>query len=202
MPIDYTRRYTLEEYLAMEERSELKHEFWDGYIVPKHGYDVDDLTMMAGASQRHNQITINTLFSLRQRLRGSGCRALGQDMSLRFAGERAYPDVMVSCHAADLKATLHWQHPTLIIEVLSNSTQARDREWKLDQYRRLPSLQQYVLVSQYRVWVESFDRQPDGSWTVQTFSDLTDEVPVPALSLRLPLSELYEEVELGPLRVV
>lgn len=119
-----------------------------------------------------------------------------------MTGAKTYPDVIVSCNPPDLRAERIWRNPTLIIEVLSNSTQTRDREWKLERYRQISSLQQYVLVSQYRILVESYDRPASGdAWASSLFMKLTDELPIPALNLRLPLTELYAYADLTPTEV-
>jgi Uma2 family endonuclease len=135
------RRYSAEEYLALEEVSEVRHEFYRGEIFAK-----------SGGIGFHNIVKQNCVISLRLALRGKGCRVYDEDVRLAvLAGELyTYPDVMVTCHPDDSpdKPTMH--HPLLLIEVLSPSTESRDRVWKFNRYTRLPSLQHYLLgVSQY-----------------------------------------------------
>ncbi len=205
-PIDYERRYSEEEYLALEEQLDYRIEWFDGQIVPKHGYETDArgrVLGMAGASQRHNILTSNIQFAFRTRLKGRKCRALAQDLKLQTATANTYPDVLVSCDPADLKAEQRWRHPVVIVEVMSSSTLHRDREWKWERYRQLPSLRQYVLVSQYRVWVESYTRAEENApWINEVYTDLAATLPVPALGLQVPLAELYDDIDLSPLRVV
>ncbi len=116
----------------------------------------------------------------------------------------AYPDVVVTNHSAEQRLGQdHLRNPLVIVEVLAPATQVRDREQKLVQYRLLSSLRQFVLVSQHRIWVESYTRPTaSADWTSHTYTSLADALLVPALHLSLPLRELYDELELGPLRVL
>ena len=112
-----------------------------------------------------------------------------------------YPDVLVTCHPADRLETRIVRHPSLILEVLSNGTEVRDRGWKFQQYQRLPDLQQYVLISQKRVLVESFVRTDHGTWELTTLRELADTLVLTPLQLRIPLTAIYDEVALPPLRL-
>ncbi len=192
------RRYTVEEYFALEEQSDIRHEYYHGEVFPMDGPEA-----MAGATLAHNTIKQNCVISLRQGLRGSGCRVFDENVRLNIAADDqyTYPDIMVTCHPADRTETRLVRHPNLVIEVLSAGTAARDRGWKFQQYQLLPSLQQYVLVSQIRVFVESYVRTNHGTWELSTFRQLSDVLSLPALKLELPLASIYEEVELGPLRL-
>lgn len=196
----YQRRYTVEEYFALEEQSDIRHEYYHGEIFPMDGFGPE---AMAGATFAHNTIKQNCVMALRQGLRGSGCRVFDENVRLDVAGDDhfTYPDVLVTCHAADRSETRIVRHPGLIIEVLSHSTEARDRGWKFQQYQRLPDLQQYVLVAQNRVLVESYVRTDHGTWELTTLRQLTDTLDLVALTLRMPLVAIYEEVELPPLRL-
>lgn len=196
----YQRRYTVEEYFALEEQSDIRHEYYHGEIFPMDGFGPE---AMAGATFAHNTIKQNCVMALRQGLRGSGCRVFDENVRLDIAGDDhfTYPDVLVTCHAADRRETRIIRHPGLIIEVLSHSTEARDRGWKFQQYQRLPDLQQYVLVAQNRVLVESYVRTDHGTWELTTLRQPTDTLDLVALTLRMPLVAIYEEVELPPLRL-
>lgn len=106
----------------------------------------------------------------------------------------------MSCDpAADDPRTVH--RPVLIVEVLSQSTEARDRGWKFEQYQQLPSLRQYVLVSQNRLSVDSFTRTPAGSWELTPLRKFTDTLHIPSLSLAISVADLYENRDLPPLRL-
>lgn len=192
------RHYTVEEYFALEDQSEIRHEYYHGEIFPMDGPEA-----MAGATLAHNTIKQNCVMTLRHGLRGSGCRVFDENVRLNIAADDqyTYPDILATCHPADRTETRLVRHPSLIIEVLSSGTAARDRGWKFQQYQLLPSLQQYVLVSQIRVLVESFIRTDHGTWELTTLRQLSDVLAVPSLKLEVPIVSIYEEVELGPLRL-
>jgi Uma2 family endonuclease len=192
------RHYTVEEYFALEEQSGIRHEYFHGEIFP-----LDGPAAMAGATFAHNTIKQNCVIALRQGLRGSGCRVFDENVRLGIEQDKqfTYPDVMVTCHPDDLRETRIARHPSLVIEVLSTSTEAHDRGWKFQQYQLLPELQQYVLVSQNKILVESYLRSSDNAWVLTTLRKLTDELPLPSLNLRLSVAAIYDEVEISPLRL-
>lgn len=144
---DYQHRYTAEEYFALEERSDIRHEYYHGEIFPLDGPASTE--GIAGGTKQHNRLIQNCAFGLRTGLRGRGCEIYAENVRLAIAaGEQYnYPDVIVSCNPHDHNPrTVH--SPVLLMEVLSKSTEARDRGWKFEQCQLIPSLQQYVLVSQ------------------------------------------------------
>jgi Uma2 family endonuclease len=183
------KRITEAQYLAMERAAETKNEFLDGEIYA-----------MAGASERHNLVATSTLASLYSQLRGRPCRVYPSDMRVKVAatGLYTYPDISVVCGRAELadenRDTL--LNPVLIIEVLSKSTAGYDRREKFSQYRRIPTLTDYLLISQTRCLVEHYLRQPDGKWLLTEYNDLNDVVELPSIGCRLALSEVYEQVML------
>jgi len=196
----YQRRYTVAEYFALEEQSDIRHEYYHGEIFPLDGMGPE---AMAGATFAHNTLKQNCVMALRQSLRASGCRVFDENVRLDVAGDDhfTYPDVLVTCHPADRAETRIVRHPGLIIEILSASTELRDRGWKFQQYQRLPDLQQYVLVSQKRILVESLTRTDHGTWELTTLRQLTDVLALATLGLEIPLAVTYEDVELPPLRL-
>ncbi|MBC6609435.1 Uma2 family endonuclease [Hymenobacter sp. BT507] len=195
---DYTRRYTVEEYFALEEVSDIRHEYYHGEIFP-----LDGPQAMAGATFAHNTIKQNCVIALRLGLRGKGCRVFDENVRLRINADDhfTYPDVMVTCAEEDQLETRIVQHPTLLIEVLSNSTELRDRSWKLQQYQLLPSLRQYVLISQKRVFVESYLLNERGAWELTMLRQSQEILYFPSLHLRMTVAEVYEEVGLPPLHL-
>lgn len=194
----YQRRYTIEEYFAFEEQSDVRHEYYHGEIFP-----LDGPTAMAGATFAHNTIKQNCVMALRQGLRGSGCRVFDENVRLSIEQDKqfTYPDVMVTCHLDDQREIRIARHPSLIIEILSTSTEAHDRGWKFQQYQRLPELQQYVLISQNQVLVESFLRDSENVWKLTTLRNLTDTLALPSIQLNTTVAAIYEEVEISPLRL-
>lgn len=183
--------YTLAEYLAFERASETKHEFYDGEIF-----------RMAGASEPHNLVVGNTIGALNQALRDTPCRVYPSDTRVRCpSGLRTYPDVSVVCDEPqfedDQRDTL--LNPRVIIEVLSPSTEKYDRVTKFGHYRGIDSLQEYVLVSQDRQYIEHFARQPEGEqWLWTACNEPAAVLRFPALRCEIPLEEFYVKVPLAP----
>jgi Uma2 family endonuclease len=194
----YQRRYTVEEYFAFEEQSDIRHEYYHGEIFP-----LDGPAAMAGATFAHNTIKQNCVMALRHGLRGSGCRVFDENVRLGIEQDKqfTYPDVMVTCHSDDQRETRIARHPNLLIEVLSTSTEAHDRGWKFQQYQLLPELRQYVLISQRQVLVESYLRDTANEWKLTTLRQLSDELFIPSLQLRIEVAAIYEDVEVSPLRL-
>ncbi|GAA4371697.1 Uma2 family endonuclease [Hymenobacter koreensis] len=179
------RLYTVDEYMALELTSELRHEFFAGEVYA-----------MSGGTSAHNTITLNCASSLRTALRGSGCRVYMESVQLAVAQGHyyTYPDVMVTCHPDDIAAERTMRHPVLIIEVLSPSTADHDRSWKFNQYKQLASLQHYILVSQHVCLVEWFRREPSGVWSFTALADMTDVLEMPELGVTLRVQDIYDEV--------
>ena len=142
------------------------------------------------------------MIALRQALRGRGCRVFTESMQLGVKNNQyyTYPDVMVTCHSEDLMAERTVRHPALIIEVLSPSTADHDRSWKFNQYKQLPSLQHYVLVSQHTCLVEWFRREESGVWSFTPLAELTDTLEITELGLTLYVRDVYDELDITPMR--
>lgn len=180
------RRYTPAEYLAYEREAETKHEYIAGQILA-----------MSGGSRAHARISMNLAQALGPLLRDRPCATYGSDLRVKVParGMYTYPDVSVVCGEEqfdDAQAdTL--LNPTLIVEVLSRSTEAYDRGVKFEYYRTIPSLQEYLLISQDRILVEHFARAGD-TWVLTTISDLNAVVRLPAIGCTLALAEIYRKV--------
>ena len=179
--------YTPEQYLEMEEKAEFKSEYVSGQIFA-----------MAGASPRHNTISANILGEIRSRLRGGPCQPFGSDqrVTIMQTGLKTYPDVSVVCgelhlHPLDRNSLIN---PIVVFEVPSDSTEGRDRGEKWAHYRRLDSLEEYVLVSQTEARVELYVRQDDGSWKYTATEGLEASVFLPSLDCALPLAEVYDRI--------
>jgi Uma2 family endonuclease len=152
-------RLTFEEFLAFEEAAELKHELVDGFVYPWPGYETDPATGLAGATDRHNAIVMGLVVRLFGPARARGCRLRALAMRLRVSEDTSYyPDLQVVCDATD-RHELYTERPCLIVEVLSRGTQRIDRGEKWGAYRRLASLESYLLVWQDRRRVEHYRRQ-------------------------------------------
>lgn len=174
------------EYLALELHSPQRHEYVAGSIYA-----------MTGASLRRNIITLNIATLLRQHLRGSPCRTFMADAKLRVARKESiyYPDVLVSCdprYASLGRTEQVIDTPRLIVEVLSESTAAIDRREKLQAYKSLASLSEYVLVSQDEAQIEIHRRSGDISWQIITLSP-GDPVELSSVALQTDFTAIYEE---------
>jgi len=182
-----TQRLTPAEYLALERSAEIKGEYFDGEIFA-----------MAGASREHNLIVSNLVGELREKLRSSPCEVYSNDMRVKVdaTGLYTYPDVVVACHKPEFEDehvdTL--LNPTLLIEVLSESTEKYDRGKKSGHYRQLTSLKEYLLVSQDEPHVEHYARQGDGHWLLTEATGVEASIELPAVSAELRLSEVYSRV--------
>lgn len=181
-------KITPEEYLAAERESETKHEYVNGEVYAT-----------AGASRAHNVIAVNIIRELSARLRRKPCEVYPSDMRLQVeeTGLYTYPDVVVVCggprFADDRSDNL--LNPKVIVEVLSDSTEANDRTWKWAHYRQLESLAEYVMVAQDRPHVEHYVRQAGGAWLFREYRGLEETLRFPSLGCRIALSEIYLRVE-------
>jgi Uma2 family endonuclease len=182
-------RLTPEEYLTLERQAEFKSEYYAGEVFA-----------MAGASARHALIVTNLVRELSTQFKRRPCNVYSNDLRVRISatGLYTYPDVVVVCGepqwADDQKDTL--LNPTLIVEVLSESTKDYDRGGKWEHYRRLESLTEYVLVAQDKVHVEHYIRQADNQWLLSETNDVADTIHLPSIRCELALTEVYDKVEL------
>lgn len=154
---------------------------------------------MAGASENHNQIVCNLVREISLQMKDRPCRVYASDMKVRIqAGEAGtYPDLVGLCGERDFADNRRdvLLNPSLIVEVLSPSTEAYDRGDKFALYRRIPTLQVYLLVSQHRVHVERYTRESNAQWTFTEFTALTDTLVLTNLECSLLLSDIYEKVD-------
>jgi Uma2 family endonuclease len=174
-----------EEYLQLEEKSDIKHEYIDGEIYA-----------MAGATDAHVTIAGNLFALLRNYLRGSDCRVYISDMKARIEKRDRffYPDVMVTCDSRDRENSTYKQYPTLIVEVLYDSTEAFDRGDKFADYQTLDSLQEYVLINSKRQRVECFRRNNEGLWVLQSYTSENNFYQLKSIDFEGEISMLYEDV--------
>ncbi len=173
------RPLSLEEYLALEREAPVKHELVEGF---PHA--------MAGASDRHNRVVVNLVLILGPLARKKGCRLYVSDMRLKVdAATVYYPDLMVVCE--EDPGEYYKEKPCLVVEVLSESTEATDRREKLRKYLSLPTLQAYLLVDSRVPRIGGYLRGKDG-WIYQ---EAEGELPLPCLGGRLDLKEVYFGLE-------
>ncbi len=182
------RRLTEAEYLAIERQAQTKSEFYDG-----------EMFAMAGAKRNHNLIATNIGRELSQQLRDGPCEVYIGDMRVKVAktGLYTYPDVVVACSEPrfldDEDDTL--LNPTVLVEVLSDSTANYVRTLKSHLYRTLPSLKQYVIVDQNTPLIEVYTRLPEGEWNFKEAIKLTQSIPLKSINCKLSLAAVYEKVK-------
>ena len=178
---------TEREYLALERKSEIRSEYIAGRVF-----------VMSGATRRHNLIAGNLYREINSQLRGRPCEAYVSDMRVKVAptGMYTYPDIVALCGEPRLEDaqgdTL--LNPTVIVEVLSDSTEAYDRGEKFAHYRRLETLREYVLVAQNKVRVEHYLREGE-AWVLSEISDPAGTLHLPSIDCRVSVSAIYEKVD-------
>jgi Uma2 family endonuclease len=184
-------KLTPQEYLELERRAEFKSEYWHGEVFA-----------MAGASIAHNVIRSNVEFQARLRSQNRDCLVLSSDLKVGVHRGRhgfAYPDVVMLCGRPEF-VDAHQDvitNPVVLFEVLSPSTEASDRGLKFVEYRKLPALRHYVLVSQEEVCVEHFSRQEGDTWLLQPLR-AGDTLRLTGLGLEVPIDLFYERVDFPP----
>lgn len=178
--------YTPEEYLSLERSASIKSEFHDGQIYA-----------VTGASRAHNLITVNIAGELRRQLKGRPCEAYINDMRVKAAKANSYhyPDIAVVCGTPEFEDTQvdTLLNPTLLIEVLSPSTEAYDRGGKFAHYRKIASLREYLLVTQDQPGIERYLRQGE-VWILSESQGLDASVSLESIACQLSLREVYDKV--------
>ena len=183
MSVPHTRM-GLEAFLDWENRQPARHEFYRGEVFA-----------MVGARRVHGIVALNVATALKSRLKGKPCMVFIENMKLRVADDALfYPDVFVTCDARDLRTEMVFEHPTLVVEVLSESTQAFDRGAKFAAYRSLASLREYLLIDPDLRTVELFRRNAAGLFELHDHTGL-DTLELASLRLALPQAELFEGLD-------
>jgi Uma2 family endonuclease len=178
---------TPEEYLAIERKAEFKSEYFNG-----------EMFAMAGANRPHNRIVSNVISALNPPLLQRDCNIYPSDMRVKIEkiGKYTYPDVVVTCG----KEILEDSHidtllnPILIIEILSTSTEAYDRGEKFQHYQFIPSLAEYILITQNKIRVEQYVRQTDRTWLYSEYQNLDDVIKLESIGCELALKDVYVNV--------
>ena len=177
-----------EEYLEIERKADTKSEYFNG-----------EMFAMSGGTPPHAWITTNVVGQLWQQLKGKPCRVASSDLRLRVSptGLYTYPDVMVIC--GDLQLTDGRKdtviNPSVIVEVLSESTQDYDRGRKFEHYRTLPSLSDYLMVAQDKPHVEHWMRQAENRGLLVEYHDLGQMIEIPSIGCLLPMAEIYDKID-------
>jgi Uma2 family endonuclease len=192
MPLPETsRRLTEAEYLEIERAALFKSEFYQG-----------EMFAMSGGTLQHSLIATNLAGEFRQRLKGGSCVAYNTDLRVKVeaAGLYTYPDLSVICGPARFVEGTNDTvvNPTILVEVLSDSTEAYDRGTKFEQYRQIPTLQEYLLVSQKAPRIEQFKRQANGEWLLKIAAGLDQSLELPSLGIVISLAEVFAQVDFIP----
>ncbi len=177
----------LDDFLAWENAQPDRHEFYRGEVFA-----------MTGGRRTHGRAVVNLAFELKSRLAGSRCQVFTESMKIQIGQDTIlYPDVFVTCDRADLATEMVFRSPSLVVEVLSPSTQAYDRSQKFALYRQLASLREYILVDPETRRVESFQRNADDQWL---FHDMSQDpvMRVACLDLSIPLAQVFEGMDPAP----
>jgi Uma2 family endonuclease len=181
---DNERYFTPEEYFVWEEGQLEKHELIDGRVYA-----------MSGGTKNHSAIAINFLLSIRTHLRGSKCSVFNSDLKVNIleTSNYTYPDLSVTCDERDREQAFYITYPCLIVEVLSDSTEAYDRGKKFEKYRQNPNLVDYVLVSSDEIAIDIYHRNDAGDWLILSYRS-GNRVELKSIVLSLAIEQFYEEV--------
>lgn len=180
--------YNADQYLALEQGAEYRSQFYFGEIFA-----------MAGASRRHNVVAANVLANIHPQLKGRSYEVYQNDMRVKVHPDfYTYPDIVIVCGEPEIerKNGENLLNPTVLIEVLSPSTEKFDRGDKFRFYRLMPSLREYVLVSQDRVNIEHYFRQEDNSWLFTALNEEGDVLELPSVSCLVNVRDIYDKVDL------
>jgi Uma2 family endonuclease len=177
-----TATMTVEEYIAFEEKSETRHEFINGQLYE-----------MPECKDIHNEICGNIGIALRLLLKDKIFKIYTRVKVCIIENQHyAYPDVYLTYDERDTHDRFIKRHPSVIIEVLSDGTRVYDKTDKFIHYQKIESLRHYLTVEPEKTLVECYTKQADGSWEVETFTNISDIISLTALNIQLPLSEIYE----------
>ena len=189
MSINIKRRYSLEEYFELERTSEEKYEYFIGEVF-----------CMSGVSPNHAQIESNLITLLNNNLRERGCRVYPANVRVKVPSlpPYRYPDVSVLCDMPvyeEIGGVEALTNPTLIIEVLSSTTEAFDRGDKFTHHKSIPSFREYLLVAQHRPHVTHYVKLTHGKWEQEEANEIAASLYLPTIDCTLALSEVYRDVE-------
>ena len=181
--------YSLEEYAELEKSSEERYEFYDGSVWS-----------MAGASPKHEDIVSNTITELKNKLRGRGCKVFGSNLRVKVPIYQPYryPDVTALCGQPIYENFYGLEvltNPSLIVEVLSPSTEAFDLNEKFTYYKSIESLTEYLLIAQDFPHVTLYTKQTQEAWLHREFNDLQATVYLTSLDCEISLAEIYLDIE-------
>lgn len=186
---------TVEQYFELELKSKIRHEYMDGEVFA-----------MSGARRNHSLISGNIGGELYGQLKNRDCEIHYGDLRVRARGTHyVFGDVVVACGELELETYKDIEillNPTIVFEVLSKSSETRDRGEKAQDYRRLASLREYLLVSQKEMLIEHFIRQTDNTWRLIEYREASDKIVLPSINCELLLTDVYANVKFPQLKLV
>lgn len=195
---------SVEEYLAFERASEMRYEYSNGCAFPRYGVEVlenGDIRAMSGESPAHNRIALNISTRFDTAFGERPCEVYMEGIRLRVsAAKYRYPDVAALCGSAQFDADTPpcLLNPSVLVEVMSPSTQSIDRGEKFDEYKQIPTLSDYVLVAQNTMRVTHYTRLNLLQWTVTDYTQPTDALTFTSLDVSLSLADIYRKIVLAP----
>jgi len=188
MSLNRKSRINPEEYLRIERAAEQRSEYFDG-----------EAFAMAGASRRHNRIVTNLVAGLDNQLKSRPCNVYSSDLRVKISATQlyTYPDVVVTCGEEQFEDEHNdtLLNPTILVEVLSDSTEAYNRGKKFEQYQQIESLKEYILVAQDKWRVEQYVRQSNNQWVYSEIHGVESYLTMATIGCNLSLSEIYDKVD-------
>ena len=182
-----SKYYTPEEYLELEEKSEVKNEYIDGEIIP-----------ISGGTTNHNEIAGNFYLHFKLKMRNQNYKIYMGDVKLWLQRYQiyTYPDIMVIQGEPiyEGNGTTQVTNPLLIVEVLSKSTINYDKTDKFRFYRSLPELKEYIMINQYEYFIEQFTKNAQGQWVLTEYESVDDILSLKSIDFKIPFSDIYEGV--------
>lgn len=183
------QKFTVEEYLEMENASDEKHEYYQGEIFA-----------MSGTKQEHDIVTMNLYRDLGNKLRGKPCRPRSSEarVHIKNNGLFTYPDVSIVCGEPEYlnDDEFNLLNPSVIFEVLSPSTKSYDRGDKFKLYRAIPTLREYILIDPDKINVEAYYINGDNEWALRELNEISASLTIKTADITLPLAEIYEDTKI------
>jgi Uma2 family endonuclease len=184
------QKFTVEEYLELENASEEKHEYYQGEIFD-----------MAGGKQEHNLVSVNVLTALKNKLNGKPCRPNNSEtrVHIKTNGLFTYPDVSIVCGEPEYlnDDEFNLLNPSVIFEVLSPSTKSYDRGDKFKLYRAIPTLREYILIDPDKINVEAYYINGDNEWALRELNEISESLGIQTVGITLPLTDIYEDTKIA-----
>ncbi|MCC6290268.1 MAG: Uma2 family endonuclease [Chitinophagaceae bacterium] len=182
------KKFTIEEYLAMEEAATEKHEYYRGEVFA-----------MSGPKIPHNTISINMLVELGNKLKGKKCRPFNSDQRIHIKAKTlfTYPDISIICGDPETLDNDNWNilNPAVIIEILSPATKNYDRGEKFKLYRDIPTLKEYILVDSESIHIEIFRLNEAGHWELEEYKSAEEMIYIKTIDEKISVADIYSSVQ-------